>query len=257
MSRLEKLPAELRHQIFSYCVVSPTGYLEPIDLRGLRCPKDTSLSGTYSFYLACNTPLDRDSMYKWSITGLDNPRLRNKISTSLLRTNKQIHAEASSIFWNSNTIFFFDIEEMVEFETKAGSVPFRNIVTMCVGLNERAESLEWQQIEGILQQLSKSRSTSDATSKSSLKKLELAISKRMINFISKWSLSENINHANKGMIKDAIIAWYLLKTLERGKELGSGIERCVVLGKEQVCEPLEAVDLDKMVELWRQAWGKN
>lgn len=94
------IPRELRDKIYEYVLLSPTGFLEPIEISRLeRFPSaipSSTTSTTHRFMLNILHPEDRYN--------IENER--TSLTTSLLRTNRLIYQECKDLFWQRNTFYF-------------------------------------------------------------------------------------------------------------------------------------------------------
>lgn len=216
MSLLEKLPPEIRNQIWFNCLVSETGYFEPIgrnEAHYLGFPRSKSSSGPF-FYLTSTAPTKRS----FSI------QLLSGISTSLLRTNKRINAEASPIFWGNNTFFFKSPYKMEEFKKSAGIFVFNKIISMNIVLGIEFEHRVITTIQKFAKSKSKSKSTKLSPTSSSqfrLQKLQLSVSMSTID-----DMSQDKHHGHPKYTN-------LLSGLEGGRALGDEVERRLVVLKKR------------------------
>ncbi|KAK0100828.1 hypothetical protein ONS95_007276 [Cadophora gregata] len=81
------LPREIRDEIYSWILISPTGYVRPINTgHSPTDPMPANPQFTYSHH----TPFQRTSS--------------ESISFTILRTCRQIYVEAKDVFWKNNII---------------------------------------------------------------------------------------------------------------------------------------------------------
>ncbi|RDW77036.1 hypothetical protein BP6252_05089 [Coleophoma cylindrospora] len=94
------IPRELRDKIYEYVLLSPTGFIEPNEVSRLeRFPSaipSSTTSTTHRFVLNILHPQDRYNI----------ENAQTYITTSILRTNRQIYQESKDLFWRRNTFYF-------------------------------------------------------------------------------------------------------------------------------------------------------
>ncbi|CZR63889.1 uncharacterized protein PAC_13786 [Phialocephala subalpina] len=212
MSRLEKLPSELRNMIYFHVLVSPTGYIEPISRNHayyLRLPGSISHTGPF-WYLnvtepSSHLPLDENFVRRrrqLSNGEKDAPEYSSSISTSLLRTNKNIYQETFSIFWENNTFLFSQVG-MKQFRHGAGHMPFGNIRSMNIVIHHSLAGLD-----NLLAPLIKFKKTSNSNLdeskvfKCELRKLELSLTNLMLQRMIEWK--EGYNNQRVGHYRGSI-----------------------------------------------------
>lgn len=116
---LLSLPREIRDQIWSYVLISPTGFMRP-KMQKAFLPSQSQLSPSPSpspsrstnyprYLLSHYSPSENTnrSSLKPVISPSTRPK-RDKATTSLsiIHTNRQIYAETHDLFWNNATFYF-------------------------------------------------------------------------------------------------------------------------------------------------------
>ncbi|KAF8862537.1 hypothetical protein BDZ45DRAFT_723078 [Acephala macrosclerotiorum] len=217
MSPLEKLPPEIREMIWNNCLLSPTGYLELID------PNPTYRTDSFSDFLVMFSqspviPIDKldppfpasrrkkkDKQSKWHLkistpASVSSPSDRpfliqlddldltsdRYITTSLLRVNKMVHAEAELIFWGKNTFLFSDAQKVQDFRNKAGYVAFGRMISINIVMNLRSFRDKDFPSETLLKSLADWNEATNSISNSSVKKFKLSMSKYLLDMIWEW-----------------------------------------------------------------------
>ncbi|KAF8862538.1 hypothetical protein BDZ45DRAFT_769818 [Acephala macrosclerotiorum] len=234
MSRLEKLPPEIRSMIYFLVLISPTGYIEPISRNHayyLRLPGSTSRSGPH-WYLAATSPSQHttlDEKLSQRRTQLargdrDPPEISPHISTSLLRTNKNIYQEMFPVFWEKNTFIFGNMDGIKQFQRGVGHMAFGNIKSINITIHHRIMGFEDVLTSLVnLKKASNSNSNEKKVFKCEMKKLEIGLSKGVL----KWMLDQ----------KDAFnspLSWVEREELYRGslERLESAVKKCREVGIE-------------------------
>ncbi|KAF8862539.1 hypothetical protein BDZ45DRAFT_686674 [Acephala macrosclerotiorum] len=187
-SILDRLPGEIRNEIFSLVVVSPTNFIQPVGRSKayeLKYPRSTSASGPH-FYLKITNPSSiSDEEASIARNGLKTPPPPPTfISTSLLRLSKRLGSEAASLFWAKNTFVFSSTDALSQFAKQAGYLAFGKITKLSIAIDDLRPKLSTSQPFRDIHALTRLASTlSQAKKAPALTSLSLTISSKHIKDI--------------------------------------------------------------------------
>lgn len=188
MSLLEKLPTEIRTAVWFYTLVSPTGYLEPVGSNESYCLKGLNNHHPRShpraqFYLKVTTPADRSANREHYLKFVVKEVYFDRISTSIIRTNKKIRSETAPIFWHNNTFLFYNDGNLWRFKEE-GIVPFSLVTSVNIILHSSVLArFDQPPVAAMLKELRIYKPKPGM----SLKKLELSISVPLLDEICSWT----------------------------------------------------------------------
>lgn len=185
------------------------------------------------------------------------------ISTSLIRVNKRIHAEASAIFWNNNTFHFLRPHRMLDFNKQAGWIPFGKIIKLNATVDgheirgRMTSVIRMFELLGKLTRAKHGKNTrAGSRSHCSLKTFELTMAMLTIQQVMSHktpSYRARFGPETCAAEKKAYQTW--LSGVKEGNQLGAGLERSIVLLKDAVLK-MDKYNMDDRNWLADTADGK-